>query len=136
MAYTDSWATCARCGRRFVFRVEEQKEQAKRGEKVAPPELCPACRPAGQAEQKAEPRHTAERRPGAEPGPGPHEGVVKWYEREKGYGFIIHPGGEEIFFHRTGIAAGQAPNFPDGSRVRYRVERTAKGLEAVDVARI
>jgi CspA family cold shock protein len=68
-------------------------------------------------------------------GPGPHEGRVKWYDHGKGYGFIAHPGGEEVFFHRTGIAPGEIPDFPDGTPVTYLVEQTTKGPQAVDVER-
>ena len=69
-------------------------------------------------------------------GPGPHEGSVKWYDRERGYGFIVHHTGDEIFFHRTGLAPGETPHFPDGARVTYLVEQTSKGPQAVDVARM
>jgi CspA family cold shock protein len=68
--------------------------------------------------------------------PGPHEGHVKWYDGEKGYGFIIHHGGEEVFFHRTGIAPGELPDFPDGTRVTYVIEQTEKGPQAIDVERM
>jgi CspA family cold shock protein len=61
---------------------------------------------------------------------------VKWYDGERGYGFIIHPSGEEIFFHRTGVAPGERPYFPDGTRVTYLIEETEKGPQAVDVARM
>ena len=67
---------------------------------------------------------------------GPHEGSVKWYDQEKGYGFVVHPSGEELFFHRTGIAPGERPDFPDGTRVTYCVEQTEKGPQAADVARM
>ena len=63
------------------------------------------------------------------------EGVVKWFSSEKGYGFIVQHSGNEIFFHRTGIAQGETPAFPDGTRVTYRVEQTGKGPQAVEVAR-
>jgi len=69
-------------------------------------------------------------------GPGPHEGNVKWYDPEKGYGFILHSDGEEVFFHRTGIAPGETPRFPDGAKVTYLIEQTEKGPQAVDVARM
>jgi len=69
-------------------------------------------------------------------GAGPHEGSVKWYDPEKGYGFIVHPSGEELFFHRTGIAPGELADFPDGTRVTYLIEQTEKGLQAADVARM
>ncbi|MFQ6102518.1 MAG: cold shock domain-containing protein [Anaerolineae bacterium] len=144
MVYQDTWATCTRCGGQFVFRIEEQRQQAERGEEIAPPDLCPSCRALARAVRRSKPRRAPRSRPAAEQklktpvilGPGPHEGNVKWYDPEKGYGFIVHPSGEELFFHRTGIAPGEAPHFPDGTRVTYLVERTKRGLQAVDVARM
>ena len=61
---------------------------------------------------------------------------MKWYDGGKGYGFIVQPSGDEIFFHRTGIAPGETPVFPDGTRVTYLIEHSVKGPQAVDVARM
>jgi len=142
MTYQDTWATCTKCGRQFVFRVEEQRQQEERGGEIEPPELCPSCRlPAPperhdlvQIEHRPEPE--SEREPKEMLGDGPHEGTVKWYDEVKGYGFIVHPSGEEFFFHRTGVAPGEMPSFPDGTRVTYFVEHTTRGPQAVDVARM
>lgn len=144
MAYQDIWATCTRCGKQFVFRVEEQRQQAERGEEVKPPDICPSCRAAARAQHRSKLQGEPRPRPTTEEklettvvlGPGPHEGTVKWYDGEKGYGFIIHSGGVEIFFHRTGIAPGERPYFPDGTPVTFLIEQTEKGPQAVDVARM
>ena len=160
MAYQDTWAICTKCGNQFVFRIEEQRRQAERGGEVTPPELCPSCRaparathhrepgreptPRPRREPTPRPRREPTPRPRAEqprktpavPEPGPHEGSVKWYDSEKGYGFIVQQSGDEIFFHRTGIAPGETPRFPDGTRVTFLVEETSKGPQAVDVARM
>jgi len=146
MAYRDTWAVCQQCGQRFIFRVEDQRQQAKQGKQITAPELCPACRAKArpraerhpQPSIKPEPRPQTRRepKPSAVLEPGPHEGTVKWYDSEKRYGFIIHPSGEEIFFHRSGIAPGEEPHFPDGTRVTYLIEQTEKGPQAVDVARV
>lgn len=145
MTYQDTWAICTKCGAQFVFRVEDQRRQAEQGATVTPPELCPSCRGSGRVERhpdspsQPQPRPAAERKPRtptAALGAGPHEGTVKWYDPEKGYGFLVHPNNEELFFHRTGIAPGETPNFPDGSQVTYLVEQTEKGPQAVDVARM
>jgi len=152
MAYQDIWATCTKCGKKFVFRVESQRRQVKQGEEITPPALCSDCRdPAPPATKRPErqprpskaaaaapaPAPAAEQAPKTpELGAGPHEGTVKWYDSQKGYGFIIHANGEEIFFHRTGIAAGESPRFPDDVRVTYLLEQTDKGPQAVDVAKM
>jgi CspA family cold shock protein len=102
-----------------------------------------AAHEARRAERQPEPRH--ETTPSSKEdkveatvalGPGPHEGTVKWFDSEKGYGFLAHPDGTEIFFHRSGIAPGEAPNFPDGAPVTFLIEQAEKGPQAVDVARM
>jgi CspA family cold shock protein len=132
MTYRDTWVVCERCGKRFIFRVEDQRRQARRGEEITPPTLCPACRSASGSAQ------TAERKAEDETvfGEGPHEGRVKWYDTQKGYGFIVHSSGEEIFFHRTGLAPDEIPDFADGTRVTFLVEQTSKGPQAVHVERM
>ncbi len=163
MAYQDTWAVCTKCGEQFIFRVEDQRRQAELGEEITPPELCPSCggvtrrepeRRSGERERRQEPRRERDRRSGerdrrpkpaakkppratlADLGPGPHEGSVKWYDREKGYGFIVHSNGAELFFHRTGVAPGETPDFPDGVSVTYCIEESDKGPQAVDVERM
>jgi CspA family cold shock protein len=144
MTYQDTWAICTQCGKQFVFRIEEQRRQAERGMEITPPELCPSCQASAHARRRPEPRREPTSRPSAERepkapaahGPGPHEGSVKWYDSEKGYGFIVQQSGDEIFFHRTGIAPGETPRFPDGTRVTFLIEKTSKGPQAVDVARM
>ncbi len=140
MAYQDTWVICTRCGKQFIFRIEEQRRQAQRGEEITPPELCPSCRAPVRSEPRSEPssRPRAEQKPKtpAALGPGPHEGTVKWYDGEKGYGFIVQSRGDDIFFHRTGIAPEERPHFPDGTRVTYVIEQTDRGPQAVDVARM
>lgn len=132
MPYQDSWAICTKCGKQFVFRIEEQRRQVEQGEEVTPPPLCPSCRTSAHVSRPRAERRTAA--PSAGPEPGPQEGTVKWYDAEKGYGFIVQPGGDEIFFHRTRLAPGESPHFPDGTRVTYIVEQTSKGPQAVGVA--
>ena len=152
MAYQDTWAVCTKCGEQFVFRVEDQRRQAERSEEITPSELCPSCRGvtraeperrSGERERRPEPRRERSSRPAQKPRkaaadlePGPHEGSVKWYDREKGYGFIVHSNGDELFFHRTGLAPGESPDFPDGVQVTYCIEKTDKGPQAVDVERM
>ncbi len=138
MSYRDTWAVCTKCGKKFIFRVEEQRQLALEGKEIVPPALCPDCRPARPSARRPQrPQRRAESRLDlAALGPGPYEGVIKWYDDEKGYGFIIHPGGHEIFFHRTGIAPGESPDFPDGTPVTYCLEQTEKGPQAVDVERM
>lgn len=115
MPYRDTWATCEKCGKQFVFTVEEQRRLDEMGFEVEPT-LCQDCK------QKAEVPT------------GSQSGIVKWYDAEKRYGFITTRNGADIFFHRNDIAAGEKPDFPDGTAVTFRVEESSKGPKAVDVA--
>ena len=142
MAYRDTWATCRQCGKQFLFRLEEQRRMEQQGHEVAPPERCQDCgrTTASLAERPPAPRIAPRPRPerpqtGVSLGHGPHEGKVKWFSAEKGYGFIVHPGGQEVFFHHSGIAPGASLDFPDGAWVTFLVEETEKGPQAVDVER-
>ena len=152
MPYRDSWATCGQCGKQFVFRIEEQRRLDAQGQEVVPPDSCPVCRgvartqprpapaarPAPPARPRREPRsREAPRRPEREPlGHGPHEGEVKWFSVEKGYGFLVHSNGQEVFLHRSGIAPGETEHLQDGTRVTFLVEESERGPQAVDVERL
>jgi CspA family cold shock protein len=142
MPYRDTSIVCTKCGKEFVFRVEEQRRQAEQGKEIIPPELCPACNPNTDTSHHREPQRESQAELSKEQkteatialGPGPHEGTVKWFDREKGYGFIAHSDGTEIFFHRSGIAPEEGLNFPDDTPVTFIIEQTEKGPQAVDVA--
>jgi CspA family cold shock protein len=129
MSYRDEWVTCQRCGRKFVFTVEEQRRLGEGGREVVPPSLCPDC-----TKKEKPPTGPQESTVEGKPPAGPQEGTVKWYDPEKRYGFIVQRTGDEIFFHRSGIAEGGPSDLSDGTRVTYLVEQTAKGSQAVEVA--
>jgi CspA family cold shock protein len=71
----------------------------------------------------------AERRP---PGPaGTLEGAVKWFEPDKGYGFIAPDGGgKDVFIHVTALRRSGLTGLDPGQRVRVEVIDGKKGLEA------
>ncbi len=58
------------------------------------------------------------------------EGIVKFFNVEKGFGFITPvEGGEDVFVHKSGLKQ----RINEGDRVNYDVERGKKGLNAVNV---
>ena len=60
-------------------------------------------------------------------------GTVKWFNDEKGYGFIAGADGKDLFVHYTGIADGGFRTLPEGAKVEFEVREGRKGLEAFDV---
>ena len=65
-------------------------------------------------------------------------GKVKWFNTEKGYGFIMpDDGGRDVFVHRNNVKGlGWDEGLRDGEEVSFEVERTPKGLSAQDVQRL
>ena len=64
-------------------------------------------------------------------------GTVKWFDGEKGYGFIRpDDGGEDLFVHHTGIAGGGFKSLDEGEKVTYEMVRGRKGMQAENVSRV
>ncbi len=65
------------------------------------------------------------------------KGRVKWFNVAKGFGFIEpEEGGRDIFVHRNNVEGlGWDEGLRDGEEVEFDVERTPKGLSAVNVKR-
>jgi CspA family cold shock protein len=59
------------------------------------------------------------------------KGTIKWFNNEKGYGFIN--GKEDIFVHYTSIQVDGYRTLSEGEEVEYKLIRTDKGLQAIDV---
>ncbi len=65
------------------------------------------------------------------------QGTVKWFNQEKGYGFIIPDGeNEDLFVHFTGIVGEGFRILEEGDRVSFEVGRSKKGRQAESVSRI
>ena len=65
-------------------------------------------------------------------------GKVKWFNADKGFGFIEPTdGSKDVFVHRNNVAGLEwDEGLRDGEDVEYEVERTPKGLSAMNVQRV
>jgi CspA family cold shock protein len=62
-------------------------------------------------------------------------GTVKWFNNDKGYGFIAQDdGGEDVFVHHTAISGAGFKSLAEGAKVEYEVEKGPKGPQARDVS--
>jgi len=64
------------------------------------------------------------------------EGKVKWFNDQKGYGFIEQDGGKDLFVHHTAITGEGFKSLSEGQRVRFEIEQTPKGPSAKNVEKI
>ena len=60
-------------------------------------------------------------------------GQVKWFNNEKGYGFIDYVTGEDIFVHYSAIKQDGYKSLSEGQRVEFDLIETPKGLQAINV---
>ncbi len=65
----------------------------------------------------------------------PEQGVVKWFNESKGYGFIERSSGGDVFVHFSAIQGDGYRSLEDGSEVEFDVEQGPKGLQAVNVVK-
>jgi cold shock protein len=61
------------------------------------------------------------------------QGTVKWFNSEKGYGFIAVDGGDDVFVHFSAIEMEGYKALEDGQRVEFEVTRGQKGPQAEQV---
>jgi CspA family cold shock protein len=64
------------------------------------------------------------------------QGTVKWFNAAKGYGFIAHEGGKDVFVHFSAIQTEGYRSLNEGEKVEFSIEDSAKGPQAVDVKKV
>ena len=60
-------------------------------------------------------------------------GTVKWFNGEKGYGFLARDNGPDVFVHFTAITGSGYRTLTEGQKVEFTVEKGPKGLQAANV---
>ena len=64
-------------------------------------------------------------------------GIVKWFNGEKGYGFVTpDDGSKDVFVHHSAILGDGYKNLNDGERIEFDVEPGDKGPKAASVTRL
>lgn len=62
------------------------------------------------------------------------EGVVKWFNSEKGFGFISREDGDDVFVHFSAILGDGYKTLEEGQRVSFEVVQGPKGPQAANVS--
>jgi CspA family cold shock protein len=63
-----------------------------------------------------------------------NKGTVKWFNAQKGFGFITNDnGGEDVFVHFSGIASNGYKTLEEGQKVTFDLEKGQRGMQAVNV---
>ena len=60
-------------------------------------------------------------------------GTVKWFNAEKGFGFIEREGGEDVFVHFSAIKAEGYKSLDEGQKVQFDIETGQRGPQATNV---
>ncbi len=63
-------------------------------------------------------------------------GTVKWFNAQKGFGFIAREGGPDVFVHHTAIQSEGYRELVEGERVEFEVTQGPKGPQASEVIRL
>ena len=64
------------------------------------------------------------------------QGSVKWFNNEKGYGFISRDSGDDVFVHHSAIQGDGFKSLEEGDNIEFDVTSGPKGLQAQNVVKI
>jgi CspA family cold shock protein len=63
-------------------------------------------------------------------------GIVKWFNAEKGFGFIAVDGGDDVFVHFSALKMDGYKKLDEGEKVSFDIERGQRGNMAINVRKI
>ncbi|OGX24928.1 MAG: cold-shock protein [Omnitrophica WOR_2 bacterium RIFCSPHIGHO2_01_FULL_48_9] len=64
------------------------------------------------------------------------KGTVKWFNNQKGYGFITPESGKDVFVHHSAIQGDGYKSLTDGQAVEFEITRGPKGEQATNVVKL
>ncbi len=64
------------------------------------------------------------------------KGSVKWFNNQKGYGFITPENGNDVFVHHTAIQGEGYKSLEEGQQVEFEIEKGPKGEQATKVVKL
>jgi cold shock protein len=64
------------------------------------------------------------------------QGTVKWFNNEKGYGFISRNSGDDVFVHHSAIQGAGFKSLNEGDSIEFDVAKGPKGLQAQNVVKL
>ncbi|HHE74725.1 MAG: cold-shock protein [Deltaproteobacteria bacterium] len=64
------------------------------------------------------------------------QGIVKWFNDRKGYGFISQEDGNDVFVHFSSIEASGYKTLSEGDKVDFEIEESDRGPEAKNVNKV
>ena len=64
------------------------------------------------------------------------KGTVKWFNGEKGYGFVTRENGEDVFAHFSAIQGEVFKTLEEGQAVEFEVETSDRGLQAANIVKL
>ena len=64
------------------------------------------------------------------------KGTVKWFNNQKGYGFITDENGRDVFVHFSGLQMDGYKTVEEGAQVEFEVTEGSKGPQAINVVKL
>lgn len=63
-------------------------------------------------------------------------GTVKWFNAEKGFGFLTQENGEDVFAHFSEIQSNGFKSLEEGQKVTFDVQEGQRGLQAINIVKV